>query len=340
MDSSPFLRHIGISASILGLSLAAFAGQSGGYHKIASYVLGGEGGWDYLISGPGEKLFISRGTHVIVVDENSGQVVGDIPETTGVHGIAFSVKHHQGYTSNGRDNTVTEFDLSTYKVIKKIPVTGQNPDCIIYDPVVDRVITCNGRSGDVSVIDPALGKETGKVAVGGKLEFAVSDSRGNVFVNNETKSEIAEIDPRSLTVLKHWSISPGEGPSGLAIDVKTNRLFSVTDGKMVVSDAVAGRMITAFTIGDGPDAAAFDAARHLVFSSNGETGTLSVIRENSPSSFSLVETVPTRKGARTMALDPTTHKIFLVTADLIPPAGGQGRPTAKPGSFTLLVYGR
>jgi DNA-binding beta-propeller fold protein YncE len=336
--------RIATLAIVGGLTVACHATlrtgkeESPNYHRIATYKLGGEGGWDYLISGPGQKLFISRGTHVMVVSEETGKVLGDIPDTTGVHGIAFSTRHNRGYTSNGRDNTVTEFDLTTFKVIKKIPVSGKNPDCIIFNPVADRVITCNGRSGDVSIIDPTLEKEIGTVQIGGKLEFAVSDSHGNVFVNNESTSEIAEIDPTALKLVKKWSIAPGEGPSGLAIDQKSNRLFSVTDGKLIISDGVAGKVVTSVAIGDGPDAAAFDASRHLAFSSNGGTGTLSVVRESSPNSFSVVQTVQTQPGARTMALDPKTHRIFLVTADFNAPVEGQRRPTAKPDSFTVLVY--
>jgi DNA-binding beta-propeller fold protein YncE len=339
-EANELVGRFGVSFSCIGLAACAFASQASGYHKISSFELGGEGGWDYLIAGPGGRLFISRSTHVIVVDEGSGKVVGDIPETGGVHGIAFSTKHNRGYTSNGRENNVTEFDLTTLNVIRKIPVSGQNPDCIIYDPVADRVITCNGRSGDVSVIDPTLEKEVGKVELGGKLEYAVSDKKGNVFVNNESKSEIDEFNPLTLTALKHWSIAPGEEPSGLAIDVKSNRLFSVTDSKMVISDAATGKVVTTVAIGEGPDAAAFDPSRKLAFSSNGETGTLSVVKEESPDSFSLLDTVQTAPGARTMALSLSNHRIYLVTAELVPATAGQRRPQAKPGTFTLLVFGR
>jgi DNA-binding beta-propeller fold protein YncE len=335
------LSVLGLMALPVFAATSAFgltAGQSPHYHQVASYAVGGDGGWDYLVAGPGHRLFISRGTHVMVVDENTGRVVGDVPGTAGVHGIAFSIKHNRGFTSNGRANSVTEFDLSSLKVIRTIPISGQNPDCIIFDVAADRVITCNGRSGDASVIDPSLGKEVGKVQIGGKLEFAAADAKGNVFINNEEKSEIDEIDPRALSVIKHWSIAPGEGPSGLALDAKTNRLFSVTDGKMIVSDGAAGKVVTTVAIGQGPDAAAFDPGTRLAFSSNGETGTLSVVKESSPSSFSLVQTAQTKPGARTMALDLATHQVYLVTAEFGEAAAGQRRPPMKAGSFTILVF--
>lgn len=312
--------------------------QSPNYHRTAAYKLGGEGGWDYLISGPGDRLFISRGTHVVVMDENTGKIVGDIPGTSGVHGIAFSTKRNRGYSSNGRDNSVTEFDLTTLAVIKKIPVSGQNPDCIIFDGPADRVITANGRSGDVSVIDPAAEKEVGKIQIGGKLEYMAADSKGRVFVNNETKSEIDEVDVMSHTLVKHWSIAPGEGPSGLAIDRKHHRLFSVTDGKMIVSDTVAGKAIATVEIGQGPDAAEFDEKLGLAFSSDGETGTLSVVKQQGATAYSRIQTVQTQPGARTMALNVKTHKIFLAAAEMGEAPAGGGRRPAKPGSFTILVY--
>lgn len=340
-------RLLGI---VLVVSIAAWTAASGqrrtpvlrgypNYHLVAKYFVGGDGGWDYLIAGPGHRLFISRGTHVMVVAEDSGKVIGDIPDTPGVHGIAFSTRHNRGYTSNGRDNSVTEFDLTTLRAIRKIPVSSAGPDCIIFDNAADRVLTCDGRSGYVSAIDPALEKEVGKVEIGGKLEFAVADSRGHVFVNGEDKSEIAEIDPRSFTLLKRWSIAPAEGPSGLAIDTKTNRLFSVADGKMVISDGSAGKVVGTVDIGDGPDAAAFDPSFRLAFSSNGQSGTLSVVKEVTPSVFKLVQTVQTQMGARTMALDPTTHRVFLVTADFGTGGNGGGRRPMKPNSFTILVFG-
>jgi len=306
------------------------------YHRIATYKIGGDGGWDYLISAPGHRLFISRGTHVMSVDGNTGKVLGDIPDTPGVHGIAFSTKLNRGFTSNGRENTVTEFDLTTYKVIRKIQVSGQNPDCIIFEPHYGRVITCNGRSGDCSIIDPVAGREIGKVAIGGKLEFAASDQSGNVFVNNEDKSQVTQIDIPSMKVVKSWSIAPGEGPSGLAIDAKHHRLFSVPDGKMMVSDVEAGKVVATVRIGDGPDATAFDPGSGLAFSSNGETATLTVVKEVSPDEFKVVANVPTAAGARTMALDRSSHRVYLVTAEF---GAGEGRRRPMvAGSFTVLVY--
>ena len=316
-----------------------------GYHLIKEVRLGGEGGWDYLtFDAKGKRLFISRSTHVMVVDADTGAVVGDIPGTEGVHGIALVPDLGKGYTSNGRANTVTVFDLKTLKVLKQVPV-GQNPDAIIYDPASKRVFTMNGRSNDTTAIDAATDTVAGTVALDGRPEFAVSDERGHVFVNLEDKSSVAEFDPRRLAVLARWPIAPGEEPSGLAIDRKHSRLFSTGANKtLVVLDALTGKVVSTLPIGGGVDAAGFDPETGLAFSSNGE-GTLTVVREDSPDKFTVLENVATRRGARTMALDPKTHRVFLVTAEFGPPPAPtperpRPRPSVVPGSFTLLILGR
>lgn len=340
--------RLGLFASLLlAFQCAVLAQQKSpsGYHIVKQYKLGGEGGWDYLtFDAKGNRLFISRATHVMVVDADTGSVLGDIPDTQGVHGIAIVDEFGKGYTSNGRTNSVTVFDLKTLKVLKQIPV-GQNPDAIIYDPSSKRVFTMNGRSSDTTAIDAATDTVAGTLALEGRPEFAVSDEKGHVFVNLEDKSMVVEIDPKKLSLLARWPIAPGEGPSGLAIDRKHARLFSTGDNKtLVVLDAGTGKVVSTLPIGGGVDAAGFDAEAGLAFTSNGE-GTLTVVREDSPDKFTVLENVPTQRGARTMALDPKTHRVFLVTAEFGPPPAPtpdrpRPRPSILPGTFTLLVVGK
>jgi YVTN family beta-propeller protein len=319
--------------------------NSSGYHVIKQIKLGGEGGWDYLtFDAKSHRLFISRSTHVMVVDADSGAVVGDIPNTSGVHGIAIVSDLNKGFTSNGRDSTVTVFDLKTLKALKQIPV-GKNPDAIIYDAASKRVFTFNGASHDTTAIDAEAETVAGTIPLEGRPEFAVSDEAGHVFANLEDKSQIVELDTRKLNVLNRWSLAPGEEPSGLTFDRKHKRLFSVCSNKqMVVMNADNGKVVTTVPIGSGPDAAAFDPETSLAFSSNGE-GTLTVVHEDSPEKFSVVENVQTQRGARTMTLDPKTHRIFLVTAEFGPapqptPERPRPRPVIVPGTFTLLIVGK
>jgi YVTN family beta-propeller protein len=321
------------------------AAAPAGYRLIQKITLGGEGGWDYLTLDPqSHRLYISRSTHVIVMDADSGKVVGDIPNTSGVHGIALVPELNKGFTSNGRDNTVTVFDLKTLTVSKRIPV-GKNPDAIIYDSVSQLVFTGNGISLDATAIDPKSETVKGTIPLAGRPEFAVSDEKGHVFVNLEDKSMIAEIDSRKLTVEARWPLAPGEEPTGLAIDRQHRRLFAGCANKlMAVVNIDNGRVITTLPIGSGVDATAFDPATQLAFSSNGE-GTLTVIHEDSPDKFTVLETVATQKGARTMTLDPKTHKIFLVSADFGPPPAPtperpRPRPSILPGTFVVLVMGK
>jgi uncharacterized FlaG/YvyC family protein len=308
-------------------------------------VLGGEGGWDYLIvDSKARRVYISHATHVVVVDADTNAVVGDIPNTNGVHGIAIVTDVNKGFTSNGRDNGVTVFDLKTLKPVANVAV-GRNPDAIIYDPFSKRVFAFNGASHDATAIDVNTNSVVGTIALGGKPEFAVSDEKGNLYVNIEDKNEIVRFDPIKLTVENHWSIAPGEEPSGLAIDRKHRRLFSVCGNKlMAIVNADTGKVITTLPIGDGTDAAAFDPETGFAFSSNGE-GTLTVIHEDSPDKFTVVENVPTQVRARTMALDAKTHQVFLVSAEFgtaPAPTAQQPRPRAPmvPGTFTLIVLSR
>ena len=332
---------------LLAFSCAALAQKSpSGYHVVKQYKLGGDGGWDYLIyDAKGNRVFISRSTHVMVVDADTGAVVGDIPDTQGVHGIALADEFGKGYTSNGRANTVTVFDLKTLKVLKQIPV-GQNPDAIIYDPASKRVFTMNGRSNDATAIDAKTDAVAGTVALEGKPEFATSDEKGHVFVNLEDKSTIVEVDSQKLTALGRWPLAPCEEPSGMAIDRKHRRLFSGCSNKlMAVVDADSGKVITTVPIGQGVDANGFDDGADFAFSSNGGDATLTIVHEDSPQKFTVVENVPTQRGARTMALDAKSHRVFLVTAEFGPPPAPtpdrpRPRPSIVPGSFTLLVVGK
>jgi mono/diheme cytochrome c family protein len=308
------------------------------------YVLGGEGGWDYLTFDPvGKRLFISRGTHVMVVDPYKGTVLGDIPDTSGVHGIALAQDLGKGFTSNGRDNTITVFDLKTLKETARIKIEGENPDAILYDASSKRVFTFNGRSKNATAVDATTGTVVGNIPLDGKPEFGVADGKGMVFVNIEDKSEVTSIDAKKAAVVKSWPLAPCEEPSGLAMDLKNRRLFSGCHNKMMaVMDADTGKVIATPAIGEGVDANAFDAEKQLAFSSNGD-GTLTVVHEDSPDKFSVLENAETQKFARTMALDTTNHDVYLVTAEIeiAPPAkeGERPRRTMKPGTFTMLVVG-
>jgi YVTN family beta-propeller protein len=322
-----------------GLAAAA------GYHVIKTYKLGGDGGWDYLTVDPASnRLYISRSTHVIVIDADSGQPVGNIPDTPGVHGIALAPEFGRGFVSNGREGTVTVFDLKSLKALNKIKV-GDNPDAILYDPASQRVFTFNGRSNDVTAIDAAKGEVVGTIKVDGKPEFAVTDAKGEIFVNIEDKSELMALDPSKLEVKARWPLAPCEEPTGLAIDTKHRRLFSGCSNKlMAIVDADSGKLISTLPIGDGVDATGFDAENGAAFASCGE-GVLTIVHEDSPGKFSVSENVPTKRGARTMTLDPVKHLIFLVTADFGPPPAPTAeqphpRPAILPGSFEVLVVGK
>lgn len=314
-------------------------------HVIKTYKLGGEGGWDYLKIDPdSRRLYISRATHVIVIDADSGKLVGDIPDTPGVHGIALAPDLARGFTSNGREGTVTIFDLNTLKPITKVKA-GDNPDAILFDSSSKRVFTFNGRSGDSTAIDAATGEVVGKIPLEGKPEFAVSTGTGEIFVNLEDKSELLALDPKALKVKSRWPLAPCQEPSGLAMDVKNRRLFAGCDNKMMaVVNADTGKVITTLPIGDGVDANGFDPETEFAFASCGE-GVLTVVHEDSPENFSVAQSVPTERGARTMALDSKTHQIFLVTAKFGPrpePTAQQPhpRPAILPDSFVVLVVGR
>ena len=297
------------------------------------------GGWDY-IAVHGDNVYVSHGTHVNILNKKTGDSVAVINNTIGVHGIAFVSSLNKGYTSNGRLNNVYVFDLKTFAVTDSV-ATGQNPDAIFYDDYCKRIITCNGRSKDLTFINPATNKVTNTITVGGKPETAVSDGAGKIFVNIEDKNEIVVIDSKTFTVINHWSLLPGEAPTGLAIDVKTKRLFAACgdNNLLVVVNAENGKIISELPIGKGCDGAAFDNGLKNIYTSNGSDGTMTVIHEDAADKYSITETVPTKKTARTIAVDESTHLVYLPAAET-EAATGNGRPKVIPGTFQILVVGQ
>jgi DNA-binding beta-propeller fold protein YncE len=332
----------------LSLSLGANAGlaqSAGRYHVIRRVHTGGEGGWDYLtMDSASRRVFLSRGTHVLVVDLNRGRVIGDIQNTPGVHGVALAPELNRGFTSNGRDSSVTIFDYKTLAPIGVVKIPGQNPDAILYDPATKRVFTFNGGTANATVIDATNGTVVGSVDLGGTPETGVVD-RGRVYVNVEDKSEIVVFDPKTLTVYAHWALAPCEEPTGLAIDRVHQRLFAGCGNKtLAVVDETSGKVVATPAVGSGVDASGFDPATQLVFTSNGE-GSITVIHEDTPDKYRVVQTVPTQRGARTMTVDPRTHRLYTVTAEFGPaPAPTPDRPRPRglmiPGSFVLIELGR
>ena len=334
-----------VSMAALLVAAAAVAAAGPGYHIIATYKLGGDGGWDYLtVDAAARRLYISRATHVMVVDTDSGKIVGDIADTPGVHGIALAPELGRGFVSNGREGTVSIFDPKTLATNSKVKV-GDNPDAILYDSATKRVFAFNGRSLDATALDAAKGTVLGTIKLGGKPEFAASDGKGEIFVNIEDKSELLAIDPNKLEVKTRWPLAPCTEPSGLALDRKHRRLFVGCDNKMMaVVNADNGKVITTLPIGEGVDATWFDDETNLAFASCGE-GVLTVVREESPDKFSVAQNVPTQQGARTMALDSKTHNVWVVTAKFgPPPAAAPDNPHPRrsivPDSFVALVIGK
>jgi YVTN family beta-propeller protein len=323
---------------------ASLAAQSTvSQYRIANRIkVGGEGFWDYLVvdSATG-RLFVSHGTLVDVVDARAGTKVGAIGGTNGVHGIALVSGLNKGFITCGRDSLVAVFSLDSLRVLAWVPVTGRNPDAIIYEPTTRRVFTFNGGSANSTVIDAATNKVIGTIALSGKPEAPAADGKGTVFVNIEDKSTVAVIDAATLKVKAEWPLAPGEEPSGLALDPVTRRLFSVcSNTMMIVLDADNGKIVTTLAIGERVDGAAFDPELGRVYSSNGD-GTLTVVQEIDKSTFKVLENVATQRGARTLALDAKTHHIYLSTAEFGPPPAATAehphpRASVVPGSFVIL----
>jgi len=329
-----------IFSGVAFLRAATPAPAGSGYHVIKTIPVGGDGGWDYVyVDSDARRVYVSRGTHVVVVDADTYAVVGDIPDTQGVHGIAISSDLGRGFTSNGRADSVTIFDLKTLKAIGTVK-TDANPDAILYEPVTKRIFTFNGRGKNATAVNAADGSIAGTIPLNGKPEFAAADGKGTIYVNNEDTSDLYHLDAQSLKELHHWPLAPCKSPSGLAMDIANRRLFSVCDEKvMAVVNADTGKVVATPTICEGPDAAGFDPSTGYAFASCGD-GNLTVIHEDSPDKFTVVENVPTKRSARTMGLDLKTHNIFLPAADFDLPAPGERRGKMKPGSFVLVVVGK
>ncbi len=334
------MKKIILPICILLAAVATNVSAQSGYQLVKTFHIASSGGWDYpAVDVNSNKLYLSHGGQVNILDKTTGDSIGVIPNTTGVHGIAFVPSLGKGYTSNGRANNVTVFDLKTGATLAQV-VVGKNPDWIMYDAYSKKIITSNHSGGDLSLIDVNTDQVVATIAVGGtKLETVVSDGAGKLFVNLEDKNQIAEVDIAKSAITNIWELTPSESPTGLAIDIKTKRLFSTCDKTLVVMDATNGKIVTTVPIGEGCDGAAFDPASKLIFTSNG-SGTVSVVKEVSANEYKLVETVETKRGARTITLDTKTHMVYLPTADYEPiPADAPKGTRAKmiPGSFQVLV---
>lgn len=342
--------HI-LAASFLSLlAFAATARPPGAaapeYSVVKRYAIGGAGGWDYLVTDPSSgHLFVSRADRTLVINLADGSLAATIAGTDGVHGVAIAHELGRGYTSNGRADNLTVFDLVTLKPTGTIAVSGHNPDAILYDRASKHLFTFNGRSRDVSVVDPQTGKVVATIPVGGKPEFAVTDDHGRIFFNVEDTAELVQLDSRNLKLVARWKLKGCEEPTGLAFDEARQRLFSVCrNERMIVTDSASGKFVASVAIGKGPDGAAYDAQRGLVFSSNGEDGTLTVVKQIDADHYAVAANVPTLPSARTLSLDPESHLIYLVGAKFGPkpaPAKDQPRPRAPvlEGSFEVLVVG-
>jgi YVTN family beta-propeller protein len=332
-----------VTCMLFALSFKCSAQTSGSKYKIVNrFSVEGNGGWDYLISDDNtDRLFVSHGMVTQVVNNKTGELLGTILDTKGVHGIALVQSENKAFISCGRDSSVVIADLTSLQLIAKVKVTGANPDAILYDKFSNKVFVFNGRTSDATVIDAKTNQVVATILLKGKPEFAVSDENGKVYVNIEDKNLISVINSTTLKVENNWSISPGEEPSGLAIDNSSHRLFSVCDNKkMVVMDAASGKVITTLEIGDNVDGCAFDPVLKRAYSSNGE-GTVTVVQEENENKFSVMDNIITQKGARTICIDKRTHHIFVPTAEFgeTPPATPENphpRPVIKPGTFVLL----
>jgi YVTN family beta-propeller protein len=337
---------VGCAALGFALHAAPAPAAAPAYALLARHTLGGPGGWDYLLADPESgHLFVSRSDRVLVVNLGDGSLAATIPGTEGVHGFALVHELGRGYTSNGRTDSLTVFDLATLKPTGTIAAGGRNPDAILYDKASKHLFSFNGRSNDVTVIDPATEKLVATIPAGGKPEFAVTDDQGSVFFNIEDTAELARIDARGAKLTAKWKLKDCEEPTGLAFDQAHHRLFSVCqNGKMVVTDSASGKFVASVAIGKGPDGAAYDAQRGVVFSSNGEDGTLTVIKQVDADHYAVAQNLATQRSARTLALDERSHRVYLVAAKFGPkpePTREQPRPRAAvlDGSFEVLVVG-
>jgi len=330
---------VGLVAVILA-AVAAAADPPAGYKLEQTIPVKGDGSWDYLTVDPaGRRVYVSHATVVDVLDADTGEIKGQIPDTAGVHGIAVAAELGRGFTSNGRANTVTAFDLKTLQPLAAIQ-TGRNPDAVLYDPATKRVFAFNGGSKSATVIDATDDKVVGTIDLGGKPEGTTTDAAGHVFVNLEDTAEVLRLDAKELKVLDRWSVAPAKLPVSLAIDPATGRLFVGCRSKeLLVLDVKTGKSVATLPIGERVDAGAFDPETKLIFCSCGD-GTVTVVREEGPDKYVAVGSIETKPGSKTMALDPKTHKLYLPTAEFKPAAKGGGRPAMVAGTFAVMVFGR
>lgn len=333
--------YVGASFVVMAVAFAATAHAE--YHLASTITVGGDEGWDYLEPDPvSRRLFVTHENHVVVINMDTLKIVGDIPDSPGMGGVALSRDLNRGYTANGDEDTVGVFELDTLKPLGKWKATGKNPNQIAYEPTTRRVFSFNSTGRNVTVFDAKTGKVLATIEVDGRTEFFAVDGKGMVYDSLLDKSTVIAIDAKSMKVVATFSLAPYKQPSGLAMDAQTRRLFVPTRSKtLLVLDADTGKTITTFPIGAGNDAAKFDAGLKLAFASNGD-GTLTVIHEDGKDKFSLVQTVQTQAGARTMAVDPKTHRLFLPTADFTPappatPENPNPRRKMVPDSFRVLV---
>ena len=328
-------------AVIIAVAGAASLFAQSSYRVTHNYLLGGDGSWDYVVPDPpNHRLFIARQTRVMVVDEDNGTLLGEVTGIQGAHGTAVAESTGHGFATSGNDQSVVMFDLKTYKVLGRIPA-AEDADAIVYDSVSNRVFTLNGDAHSSTVIDPREGKVITNLPLGGKPEYGVSAGDGKVYANLTDTSEVVEIDAKGATVTRRWPTTPCRQPVAMAIDTAHHRLFSgCRSGLMAVSDYQAGKVVATLHIGTGVDGAGYDAASGNAFASNAD-GTLTVIHQDTPDQYHVIENVQTPMGARNMGLDPTNHRVFIVSAKFGPvPAGGRGRGPVLPGSFTLMVIER
>jgi YVTN family beta-propeller protein len=333
-------------AGLLSLAAPSVARAEGSYSLLKEIPVGGEGGWDYMsVDEAGRHLFVSHATKVVVIDIDQEKVIGEITNTPGIHGVAIAAEVGRGFTSNGRENKAGIIDLKSLETLSKVE-TGEGPDGMLYEPGQQEVYMFNGRGQSATVIDAKGGKVVATIPLGGRPEFGAADpAAGRVFDNLEDKSEVAVIDTKARKVIDRWPIAPGESASGMAIDVKHHRLFLGCDNeKMLMMDSTSGKVVAEVPIGKGVDANAFDPGTQLAFAScGGGEGSVVIAHEDAPDKLTVVQTLKTEPRAKTMALDPKTHKIYLGSAKFGAPAegsgGGRKRPQIIAGSFKILVYG-
>ena len=324
---------------LLALVPCAFAADPANYKEVAQIPIGGEGGWDILtIDDAARRLYLSHATKVVVVDIEANKVVGEIADTPGVHAFVAVPELNRGFSTNGKENKSSVVDLKTLTTVSKVDV-GENPDAIAYEPKSGEVYVFNAKGNSASVIDAKTAKVVATISLGGAPEFpAVDSAAGRIYINLEDKSEVAVIDTAKHQVVAHWPLAPGEEPSGIALDAAHHRLFSTCHNHMMTMlDTETGKVVGNVPIGTGVDGCAFDDASQLAFASCGE-GVTTIAKETSPNELSVVQTLQTQRGARTIALDPTTHRIYLPTAEFGPAPSPGARPAILPNTMKLLVY--